>query len=66
METDLEMARRHVALGERNVARQEQIISAMERSNQEGADMARRLLETMQRYLENAKAHVLRLERRGR
>ncbi len=63
-ETELEMARRHVALGERSLARQEQIVVEMDRDNHpRAAEMARQLLDTMTRYLENAKAHVARLER---
>jgi ribosomal 50S subunit-associated protein YjgA (DUF615 family) len=63
-ETDLEMARRHVAQGEKHLARQEQIVAEMVRDHHvETAEAARRLLDTMHRYLENAKAHVRRLER---
>jgi hypothetical protein len=62
-ETELEMARRHVADAERRVVRQEQIIAEMVRDNHaEAADAARRLLDTMRFHLKNAIAHLDRLE----
>jgi len=62
-ETPLEMERRHVREGTEHIARQEAIVSKLDRGNHsEVLGTARQLLETMQSLHDLAKARLRELE----
>lgn len=61
-ETELEMARRHVVVGERHVARQREIVARL-RDIGGATDIAEQLLTEFEATLEDHRAHCDRLER---
>ena len=63
LETELEMARRHVREGEERVTRQAAIVAELERdSHAKAAVLGRELLKTMLTILDFQKRHLRELE----